>query len=97
MWWVGSFERWLYPCEPVASYQEGENEASKWEQSSPLWWDSNYTQIGLRMDKISEGFYYIFEHNRTPSGNNTVTGVQVLSASQVQSIGCRWQAISSCP
>jgi len=26
-----------------------------------------------------------------------VTGVQVITASQVQSIGCRWQAISSCP
>jgi len=26
-----------------------------------------------------------------------VTGVQVITASQVQSIGCRWQAIWSCP
>ena len=43
------------------------------------------------------GFYYIFEHNRTPSGKKTVTGVQVISASQVQSISCRWQALSSGP
>ena len=27
------------------------------------------------------------------SGKKTVTGVQVVTASQVQSIGCRWQAI----
>ena len=43
-------------------------------------------------------FVLIFEHNRTPiSGKKTVTGVQVLAASQVQSIGCRWQAVLSSP
>jgi len=26
-----------------------------------------------------------------------VTGVQMVTAAQVQIIGCRWQAISSCP
>ena len=35
------------------------------------------------------------EHSHTPSGKKTVTGVQVVTASQVQSSGCRWQAISS--
>ena len=30
------------------------------------------------------------EHNRTPSGKKTVTGVQVITASQVQNIECRW-------
>ena len=33
--------------------------------------------------------------NRTPSGKKTVTGVQRLTASQVQNIGCRWPAILS--
>jgi len=36
-----------------------------------------------------------FEHNHTPSGKKMVTGVQVITASQVQSIGCRWKAILS--
>ena len=30
---------------------------------------------------------FSFEHSRTPSGKETVTGVQVVTASQVQSIG----------
>ena len=39
-------------------------------------------------------FSHFFERNRTPSGKKTVTGVQVITtASQVQSIGCRWQAL----
>ena len=34
------------------------------------------------------------EHNHTPSGKKMVTGVQVITtASQVQSIGCMWQAL----
>ena len=32
------------------------------------------------------------EHNHIPSGKKMMTGVQVITASQVQSIGCRWQA-----
>ena len=36
-------------------------------------------------------FYY--DPNRTPSGKKMVTGVQVVNASQVQSIGCKWKAI----
>ena len=41
---------------------------------------------------------YIFtEHNRTPSGKKTVTGVQVITASQAQSIGCRRQALFILP
>ena len=39
--------------------------------------------------------YFYFEHNRTPSGQKMMTGVQVVS--QVQIIGCRWQVISSWP
>ena len=36
-----------------------------------------------------------FEHNHTPSEKKIimVTGVEVVTASQVQNIGCRWQAI----
>ena len=41
--------------------------------------------------------YFIFEHNCTPSGRKTVTGVQVITASQVQSIGCRSQALFVLP
>ena len=37
--------------------------------------------------------FYFFEHNHTPSGKKTVIGVQVTTASQVQSIGCKWQTI----
>ena len=38
-------------------------------------------------------FFFSFEPNRTPNKKKTVTGVQVVTTSQVQSIGCRWQAI----
>ena len=41
--------------------------------------------------------YFHFEHNRTPSGKKMVTGVQVVTGSQVQSIRCRWRGISSYP
>ena len=34
---------------------------------------------------------FFFEHNRDPWGKKTVTGVQVITASQAQSIRCRWQ------
>ena len=37
------------------------------------------------------------EHNCTPSGKKAVTGVQVITASQAQSIGCRWQALFVLP
>ena len=39
----------------------------------------------------------VYEHNCTTSRKKMVTGVQVVTASEVQSIRCRWQAISSCP
>ena len=42
-------------------------------------------------------FFFFFERHHTPSGKKLVTGVQVVTASQVQSIKCRWQDISSCP
>ena len=42
-------------------------------------------------------FFFLFEHNCSPSGKKTVTGVQVITASQVQSIGCRWQALLILP
>ena len=35
--------------------------------------------------------------NRTPSGKKSVTGVQVITASQAQSIGCRRQALFVLP
>ena len=38
-------------------------------------------------------FFRFFEPNRTPSGKNMMTEVQVVIASKVQSIGCRWQVI----
>ena len=40
---------------------------------------------------------FFFEHNRTQSGKKMVTRVQVITASQVQSIGCRWQALFVLP
>ena len=40
---------------------------------------------------------FLFEHNHTPSGKKTVTGMQVITASQVKSIGCRWQALFILP
>ena len=44
-----------------------------------------------------EFFSFLNEHNHTPSGKKTVTRVPVIdNYIQVQSIGCRWQAISSC-
>ena len=38
-------------------------------------------------------FFFFFEHNRTPNRKKMVTGVQVITASQAQNIGCRWQAL----
>ena len=49
--------------------------------------------LSIHRSLILFGFLYPF----TPSGKKKVTGVQVVTASQVQSIECRWQAISSCP
>ena len=37
------------------------------------------------------------EHYRTPCEKKVVTRVQVVTASQVQTNGCRLQAILSCP
>ena len=37
--------------------------------------------------------FVCFKPNHTPSGKKTVTAVQVVTAFQVQSIGCRWLAI----
>ena len=34
--------------------------------------------------------FFVFEHKRTPSGKKRMTGVQAVTASEVQSIGCRW-------
>ena len=43
-------------------------------------------------------FYSFYKHNHTLSRKKTLTGVQVITtASQVQSIGYRWQANLSCP
>ena len=36
--------------------------------------------------RVEYHFKIFFEHNHTPSGKKTVTGVQVVTASQVQSI-----------
>ena len=36
---------------------------------------------------------FIFKHNHTPSGKKPVTGMQVVTTSQVQIIGCRSKAI----
>ena len=41
--------------------------------------------------------FYCYLYNHTPSGKETVTGVQVITASQVQSIRCRWQALFVLP
>ena len=38
--------------------------------------------------------FLLFEHNHTPSGKKTVTGImQVVTTSQVQIIGCKSKAI----
>ena len=42
-------------------------------------------------------FLFIYEHNRTPSGKKSVTGMLVITASQVQSVRCRWQALFVLP
>jgi len=42
-------------------------------------------------------FFLLIEHNHTLSGKKTGTGEQVITTSRVQSIGCRWQPISSSP
>ena len=42
-------------------------------------------------------FKFFYEHNRTPNGKKPVTGVQVITASQAQSIRCRWQALFVLP
>ena len=54
------------------------------------------TQVCLVLPFKSNFFFY-FKHNRTLNRKKTVTGVQVMTTSQVQTIGCNWQAISSCP
>ena len=41
--------------------------------------------------------FFLASYNRTPSGKKMVTGVQVISASQVQSIGCRRQTLFVLP
>ena len=51
----------------------------------------------LQEDKFSESDFFLFEHSRTQSEKKSVTGVQVVTVSQVQNIECRWQAILSCP
>ena len=38
-------------------------------------------------------FHFLFEHNHTPSGKKTVTGMHVVTTSQVQIIRCRSKAI----
>ena len=37
--------------------------------------------------------FIFFKHNHTPSGKKTVTGIQVVTTSQVQIISCRSKAI----
>ena len=64
----------------------------------PLQWASSGAAKPLYFLLSNEGFFYYFsfsEHNHTPSGKKTMTGVQKVTAFQVQSSGCRWQAISS--
>jgi len=56
-------------------------------------------QDGSLPSKIFLFFFFLLVCYRkcTPSGKKTVTGVQVISASQVQSIWCRWQALFVLP
>jgi len=39
--------------------------------------------------------WIVIKPNRTPSGKKTVVQMQLVTASQVQDIRCRWQAILS--
>ena len=63
----------------------------------PLQWASLELQnLYISSSPMRFFFYFSFsEHNHTPSGKKTMTGVQKVTAFQVQSSGCRWQAISS--
>ena len=45
------------------------------------------------VDYVCFFFFVIFDHNHTPSGKKTVTGMQVVTTSQVQIIRCRSKAI----
>ena len=39
--------------------------------------------------------FVFYKHNHTPNGKKMVTGMQVVTTSQVQIIGCRSKAIFS--
>ena len=44
----------------------------------------------------THSFFFFLSITAPQSGKKMVIGVHVVTASQVQSIGCMWQAISSC-
>ena len=54
-------------------------------------------RVGVRVRAREYNFllllFLFFKHNHTPSGKKTVTGMQVVTTSQVQIIGCRSKAI----
>ena len=52
-------------------------------------WLGGTPDVAVEILKIRLLFFFFFEHNCTPSGKKTLTGVQVITASQAQSIGCR--------
>ena len=49
--------------------------------------------IDMYWCKWGFGVVFSFEHNHTPSRKKTVTGMQVVTTSQVQIMGCRSKAI----
>ena len=62
----------------------------------PRFYKYKYTLMLIKNWPLARGkeFYFLNEHNHTPSGKKkTVSGVQVITASQVQSIGWGWQAL----
>ena len=67
----------------------------------PVLWYTEYANIFvidnfLFSPQMWDSLHAIFENNCTPSGKKKLTGVHVVTVSQVQTICCRWQAISSC-
>ena len=43
--------------------------------------------------ELHEDFQTCIKHNHAPNGKKMVIGVQLVTASQVQVIGCRWQVL----
>ena len=54
-------------------------------------------KLKTHKSKQSKTFFFSSITMHTQIGKKTVTGMQVITTSQVQSIGCRWQALFILP